>query len=109
MPEELVDEEITADMLVDAPVEMGTETAEISESLLSTDAFSLAEQTCAPVDSEPEIEVAGEIVAIGAGQYRLLLLSGLETRKSRQHCPLTFPSRNRSCRSFPGVTHIAPR
>lgn len=74
MPEELVDEEITADMLVDAPVEMGTEKAEISESLLSTDAFSLAEQTCAPVDSEPEIEVAGEIVAIGAGQYRLPLV-----------------------------------
>lgn len=74
MPEELVDEEITADMLVDAPVEMGTETEEVSESLLSTDAFSPAEQTCAPVDSEPEIEVAGEIVAIGAGQYRLPLV-----------------------------------
>jgi signal recognition particle receptor subunit beta len=81
MPEELLGEEITADMIVDEPVGMVSEAAEVSGIGMSSEAFPLAEQVCAPATSEPEIEVAGEIVAIGTGRFRLPLVIRLGDRE----------------------------
>lgn len=72
-PPELFDEEIPAEMLVEAAEETGAESGRTAESIQSFEAVHLAGHSSASDDGEPEIEVAGEMTAVGAGRYRLPL------------------------------------
>jgi hypothetical protein len=61
-------------MIVDAPVGMITEDAGVSETVSAVEAFPLVGEIGDAVPAEPEIEVAGEMEALGAGRFRLPLV-----------------------------------
>jgi hypothetical protein len=72
--------ETPVEMVVETPVEMVTEAAEISGDM-TAEAYPLVEESCAPANSEPEIEVMGDMVALGAGRFRLPLVIRLGDRE----------------------------
>jgi uncharacterized protein len=74
IPEALQEEEITADMIVDAPFGVVTEDALVSGTARAVEDFPPVGEIGDAPPAEPEIEVAGEIVALGAGRFRLPLV-----------------------------------
>ncbi len=74
IPEALQEEEITAEMIMDEPVGMVTEQTVVSETDRPGEDFPLLEEVGDAAPAEPEIEVAGEMVDLGAGRFRLPLV-----------------------------------
>jgi hypothetical protein len=72
--EALDEEEITDDMIVDAPVGKITEDAGVSETDRAVEDFPSVGEIGDAAPAEPEIEVAGEMEALGAGRFRLPLV-----------------------------------
>jgi signal recognition particle receptor subunit beta len=81
IPEALQEEEITAEMIMDAPVGVVTEDVQVSGADRAVEEFPLVEEIGDAAPAEPEIEVAGEMEALGAGRFRLPLVIRLGDRE----------------------------
>jgi hypothetical protein len=88
--ETLAEDEITADMIVDESAGMVTEHAVESETDRSGEDFPPLEEIGDAVPAEPEIEVAGEMVALGAGLFRLPLVIRIGDREVKTALSLTI-------------------